>query len=41
LYYIGKGKASGWLKMDFILGYFGKKLSEAQKGYRDFVNEAC
>lgn len=38
LYYIGKDNAPEWLRMDFILGYFGKKLSVAQKGYRSFVN---
>ena len=38
-YYIGKNKAPEWLKMDFILGYFGKKISGAQRGYRDFVNK--
>jgi len=37
-YYIGKKKAPEWLRMDFILGYFGKKLSEAQKGYKIFVS---
>ena len=35
--YIGEKKAPEWLKMDFILGYFGKKVSLAQKNYRVFV----
>ena len=37
-YFTGKKKAPEWLKMDFILGYFGKKLSDSQKNYRDYVN---
>ena len=37
-YYIGKKKTSEWLKVDFILGYFGKKLSDSQSNYHDFVN---
>ena len=37
-YFTGKKKAPEWLKMDFILGYFGKKLSDSQKNYRNFVN---
>ena len=37
-YYIGKRKAPEWLKMDFILGYFGKKTSDSQKNYRKFVS---
>jgi hypothetical protein len=36
-FYIGKKKAPEWLHRDFILGYFGKNVSEAQKKYRDFV----
>jgi REP element-mobilizing transposase RayT len=36
-YYCGERKAPEWLKMDFILGFFGKKLFTAQKGYREFV----
>jgi putative transposase len=36
-YYTGKKKAPEWLKLDFILGYFGKKLSDSQKNYRNFV----
>jgi hypothetical protein len=39
LSYVGKGKTPEWLKRDFILGFFGKKLTNAQKGYRDFVSK--
>jgi putative transposase len=35
--YIGRRKPPAWLKRDFILGYFGKKTSIAQKNYREFV----
>ena len=38
LYFIGNKKAPEWLVMDFILSYFGKKVSEAKKGYREFVD---
>ncbi len=38
-YYIGNKKYPEWLRIDFILGYFGKKLSEAQKIYKKFVGE--
>lgn len=37
-YYIGKKKSPEWLKMDFILGYFGRKLTGAQKSYKKFVD---
>jgi putative transposase len=37
-YYIGKKKPPEWLKMEFILGYFGKKQLDAQKRYKDFVS---
>ena len=37
-YFIGKQKPAEWLYRDFILGYFGKKVSSAQKGYQEFVN---
>ncbi len=37
-YYIGKKKKPNWVQVDFILGYFGKKISTAQKRYREFVN---
>jgi REP element-mobilizing transposase RayT len=36
-FYIGEKKPPEWLCRDFILGYFGKKVSIAQKGYRKFV----
>ena len=35
--YIGKQKPAEWLYIDFILGYFGKKISAAQKAYQKFV----
>jgi hypothetical protein len=34
--YIGNRKPPAWLERDFILGYFGKKPSIAQKNYREF-----
>ena len=37
-FYIGKQKAAEWLYRDFILGYFGKRVSTAQKAYQKFVN---
>jgi REP element-mobilizing transposase RayT len=37
-FFIGKQKPAEWLYRDFILGYFGKKVSSAQKGYQEFVN---
>lgn len=37
-FYIGKEKPPGWLYRDFILGYFAKKVSIAQKQYQQFVN---
>lgn len=36
-YFIGQKKAPEWFVMDFILGYFGNKVSEAQKNYHKFV----
>ena len=36
--FIGKQKPAKWLCRDFILGYFGSKVSSAQKGYQEFVN---
>ena len=36
-YYIGLKKSPEWLVSDFILGYFGKKISDAQREYRAFV----
>jgi REP element-mobilizing transposase RayT len=35
--YIGKREVPDWLHRNFILAYFGKKVTSAQKGYRDFV----
>jgi len=37
-FYIGLQKSPEWLFRDFILGYFGGKVSTAQKGYRSFVS---
>jgi len=37
-FFIGKQKPAKWLYRDFSLGYFGKKVSSAQKGYQEFVN---
>ena len=37
-FYIGAKKPPKWLHRDFILGYFGNKVSIAQKGYRNFVS---
>ena len=36
--YIGKKNSPEWLKTEFILEYFGKKLSESQKNYKKFVD---
>jgi putative transposase len=36
-FYIGAKKPPEWLHRDFILGYFGDKVSIAQKRYRSFV----
>lgn len=38
-FYIGKKKAPEWIKMDFILGYFGKRASDSKKNYQIFVEE--
>jgi putative transposase len=38
-YYIGRKKPPEWLTREFILGYFNKKVSTAQKGYHGFVSE--
>jgi REP element-mobilizing transposase RayT len=35
--YIGDRKPPEWLHRDFILKYFGKKISTAEKGYKKFV----
>lgn len=37
-FFIGANKSPRWLYRDFILGYFGDKASDAQKGYGRFVN---
>ena len=37
-FYIGEKKPPEWLCRDFILGYFDKKVSIAQKRYYRFVN---
>lgn len=37
-FYTGVKASPEWLYRDFILGYFGSKVSIAQKRYRDFVN---
>jgi REP element-mobilizing transposase RayT/predicted XRE-type DNA-binding protein len=36
-HYIGIQKPANWLWRDFILGYFGQKVSAAQKEYHKFV----
>jgi len=36
-YYTGEQKPVKWLYRDFILGYFGKNISTAQKAYQKFV----
>ena len=36
-YYIGLEKAPAWLARTFILSYFGGNVSDAQAGYREFV----
>jgi len=38
-YYTERGKNPEWLFTDFILGYFGQELHNAQKKYRQFVHE--
>ena len=35
--YIGNRNPPAWLERNFILGYFGKKPSIAQKNYREFI----
>jgi REP element-mobilizing transposase RayT len=37
--YIGQCATPEWLKTDFILGYFGKKASDANNSYRRFVED--
>jgi hypothetical protein len=36
-FYIGRKKKPEWLAVDFILSYFGKRASTAQKRYQEFV----
>ncbi|MDB9822349.1 transposase [Deltaproteobacteria bacterium] len=36
-YYIGKKKTPEWLYMNFILGYFGRKVTDSKKNYEKFV----
>ena len=36
-FYIGEKKPPGWLCRNFILGYFDKKVSIAQKEYHKFL----
>ena len=35
--YIGARKPPEWLRRDFILGYFGNNLSEAEREYKNFI----
>ena len=37
--YIGQRKTPDWLKREFIIGYFGRSISEAQDKYRTFVED--
>jgi REP element-mobilizing transposase RayT len=37
-YYADKKKKPEWLYRDFILGYFGKRLSTSQRNYKEFVH---
>jgi putative transposase len=39
-FYIGSNKAPEWLYRDFILGYFGKNIMAAQRGYMNYVTAA-
>jgi putative transposase len=36
-FYVGNKECPEWLQRRFILGYFGRRLSVAQKGYKRFV----
>lgn len=38
LYYTGKKKTPDWLRVDFILDYFGSELFSSHKKYMDFVS---
>lgn len=40
-YYIGNKSAPEWLKTDFILGYFDKKMIAARKKYKAFVDDVA
>ena len=37
-FYIGKHPTPKWLYRDFVLGYFGNTISNAQRRYQSFVN---
>ncbi len=37
--YIGQEKVPEWLKSEFILGYFGKRATDAMKKYRAYVED--
>lgn len=37
-HYAKRKKAPDWLYMDFILGFFGQKLGEAKRNYREFMH---
>jgi len=37
-FYTGVERVPNWLHRDFILGYFGDKVSVAQLGYKEFVS---
>jgi len=36
-FYVGEKQSPEWLHRDYILGYFGRKRSDAQKAYEKFV----
>jgi len=38
--YIGRREPEVWLSRDFVLGYFEKEKSDAQRRYKDFVEAA-
>jgi len=37
--YIGERESPGWLKTEFVLGYFGKNATESPYNYRNFVED--
>ena len=37
-YYVGLRKKPDWLRLDFILSYFAKRIPTAQKRYQKFIN---